>query len=118
MKGVDAALLRLYGPVLWRSLRVANPTVRAQVTDKKYIKKQNAGGRGPFLLKPDRRGHSLGQGRIKKCWECVQQAQATYRSCSFEAISWSNRDRLYGIFFFFALFSYAHDLPGRDGLNV
>lgn len=31
MKGMDATLLRLYGPVLWRALRVANPTVRAQV---------------------------------------------------------------------------------------
>ncbi|CAB1097831.1 unnamed protein product [Ectocarpus sp. CCAP 1310/34] len=29
-KGVDADLLRLYGPVMWRSLRVANPSVRAQ----------------------------------------------------------------------------------------
>ncbi|CAN0532246.1 unnamed protein product, partial [Scytosiphon promiscuus] len=31
VKGVDADLLRLYGPVMWRSLRVANPSVRAQV---------------------------------------------------------------------------------------
>ncbi|CAM9302189.1 unnamed protein product, partial [Ectocarpus sp. 4 AP-2014] len=30
VKGVDADLLRLYGPVMWRSLRVANPSVRAQ----------------------------------------------------------------------------------------
>ncbi|CAM9742427.1 unnamed protein product, partial [Pylaiella littoralis] len=30
VKGVDAGLLRLYGPVMWRSLRVANPSVRAQ----------------------------------------------------------------------------------------
>ncbi|CAM9656902.1 unnamed protein product, partial [Ectocarpus sp. 13 AM-2016] len=30
VKGVDADLLRLYGPVVWRSLRVANPSVRAQ----------------------------------------------------------------------------------------
>ncbi|KAG5179871.1 condensin II non structural maintenance of chromosomes subunit-domain-containing protein [Tribonema minus] len=29
-KGVDAALLRLYDPILWRALRVANPVVRAQ----------------------------------------------------------------------------------------
>ncbi|XP_041372219.1 condensin-2 complex subunit G2-like [Gigantopelta aegis] len=29
LKGVDEMLLRLYGPILWRSLNVANPTVRA-----------------------------------------------------------------------------------------
>ncbi|CAM9206403.1 unnamed protein product, partial [Phaeothamnion confervicola] len=29
-KGVDGALLRLYEPILWRALRCANPTVRAQ----------------------------------------------------------------------------------------
>ncbi|CAN0325026.1 unnamed protein product, partial [Discosporangium mesarthrocarpum] len=28
--GVDASLLRLYAPILWRSLKVANPVVRRQ----------------------------------------------------------------------------------------
>jgi len=31
-KGVDAMLLRAYGPILWRSLRCANALVRAQAT--------------------------------------------------------------------------------------
>ena len=30
VKDVDAMLLRVYGPILWRSLRSANPVVRAQ----------------------------------------------------------------------------------------
>lgn len=32
LREVDAMLLRLYDPILWRSLRVASPTVRAQAT--------------------------------------------------------------------------------------
>lgn len=32
VKGVDSLLLRVYGPILWRSLRCANPLVRAQAT--------------------------------------------------------------------------------------
>ena len=32
LKGVDSLLLRIYGPVLWRSLRCANALVRAQAT--------------------------------------------------------------------------------------
>jgi len=32
IKGVDAMLLRTYGPILWRSLRCANAVVRAQAT--------------------------------------------------------------------------------------
>ena len=32
LREVDAMLLRLYNPILWRSLQVASPTVRAQAT--------------------------------------------------------------------------------------
>lgn len=32
LRDVDAMLLRLYNPILWRSLQVASPTVRAQAT--------------------------------------------------------------------------------------
>jgi len=32
IKGVDAMLLKVYGPILWRSLRCANALVRAQAT--------------------------------------------------------------------------------------
>lgn len=32
IKGVDTMLLRVYGPILWRSLRCANALVRAQAT--------------------------------------------------------------------------------------
>ena len=32
IKGVDALLLRLFGPIIWRSLRCANSTVRVHAT--------------------------------------------------------------------------------------
>ena len=32
LKGVDAMLLRVYGPIIWRSLKCANSLVRAQAT--------------------------------------------------------------------------------------
>ena len=32
VKGVDSMLLRVYGPIIWRSLRCANAIVRAQAT--------------------------------------------------------------------------------------
>lgn len=57
VKGVDADLLRLYGPVMWRSLRVANPSVRAQV--KSDLPHYFFLSYKPFVGRGRRFGHSL-----------------------------------------------------------